>query len=223
MSEAICNQAAETVLITGASGGIGLELARCFAQSGLDLVLVARSEEKLAELSVRLAEDFGIKATAIVCDLAHPNGAAKLLEDLHQKGLNVDVLVNNAGYGLSGALAEADMSKQLDMLRLNIQALTELSGALLPGMIARGRGGILNVSSMAAFSPIPLMAAYAASKAYVLSFSEALWEEVRGTGVKVSCLCPGSTESSFHSRAGTDKLKSTQVVMMSATDVARIA
>lgn len=212
----------QTILVTGASSGIGLELARCFAEDGADLVLTARSATKLAELSDDVSTKHGIRVDVIVCDLAATDGATKLLAELADRRLCVDVLVNNAGYGLSGALAQADLHNQLDMLRLNTQALTELSGSLLPGMIARGEGGILNIASMAAFSPVPFMAVYAATKAYVLSFTEALWEEARGTGVRISCLCPGSTESGFHERAGTDKLKSTSAVMMPAATVARI-
>lgn len=208
-------------MVTGASGGIGLELARCLAAKANHLVLVARSTEKLERAAREIGTAHGTDCTVLACDLAASGAVAGLTGQLDRLGLRVDVLVNNAGYGIVDPLASADMARQLDMVRLNVLALTELTGQHLPGMIERGAGGVLNVSSMAAFAPVPFMAAYAASKAYVLSFSQALWEETRGTGVTVSCLCPGSTQSGFHDRAGTDKVPSSKVSQMSAADVAR--
>lgn len=214
---------AETVLVTGASGGIGEALAWQFAQAGSDLVLVARSEDKLNALAKKIEERHTVRATVIACDLSEEGSVQRLVAKVKAENLTVDVLVNNAGYGLTGAFSELPLEEQLNMLRLNVVALTELTGAFWPNMIDRGRGGVLNVSSLAGFTPTPFLAVYAATKAYVLAFSESLWEEARGTGVKVSCLCPGTTESGFHDRAGTSEVPSGQMARMSAERVARIA
>lgn len=212
----------ETVLITGASGGIGRDLAELFARDGARLVLAARSEIRLAATARDLCARFHVEVDTVVCDLSVPGSAASLAATIADKGLEVDVLVNNAGYGLVGPFAQADMATQMNMLQLNAFALTELTGTFLSGMIARGRGGVLNVSSLAALSPSPFLAVYAASKAYVLSLSEALWEEARGTGVHVSCLCPGTTESAFHERAGTNGVASGKMKRMTSSQVAKI-
>ena len=209
--------AGQTALVTGASGGIGVDLADCFARDGYDLVLTARSADALREVADRLAKQHGIVATPIVNDLGVFGGGRKLVEAIRAKGITVDVLVNNAGYGQAGALTASPLETQLGMIDLNIRALVELTHTLWDGMVARRRGGVLNVASTAAFQPGPLMAVYYASKAFVLSFSEALWEEARDTGLKVSCLCPGPTTSGFRDRAGTGKtrLASASVVMPS--------
>ena len=193
----------QTALVTGASAGIGVDLAECFAQDGYDLILCARTETALREVATRLSSAHGVKATAIVADLGAIGGGAKLAAEIKALGLSVDVLVNNAGYGQAGAFAGSDRATQLGMIDLNDRALVELTHLFWGDMLARRRGGVLNVASTAAFQPGPLMAIYYASKAFVLSFSEALWEEARGTGVKVSCLCPGPTVSKFRERAGT--------------------
>lgn len=182
-----------TALITGASGGIGADLADLFARDGYDVVLVARSEEKLRQLAERL-QGFGASAQVIVADLAKPDAAVDVVRQLHGE---VDALVNNAGFGIVGPFAETDGAKELEMIQVNIAALTHLTKLILPGMVARKRGRILNVASTAAFQPGPLMAVYYASKAYVLSFSEALAEELSGSGVTVTALCPGPTETGF--------------------------
>jgi len=197
--------AGQTVLVTGASGGIGVDLAECFARDGYDLILTARSGDALQAVATRLSNAFGVKATAIPNDLGAIGGGVRLAEEIAKRGLTVDALVNNAGFGHAGALTAAPLGTSLGMIDLNVRALVELTHIYWDAMLKRGRGGVLNVASTAAFQPGPLMAIYYASKAFVLSFSEALWEEARGTGVHVSCLCPGPTASGFRDRAGTGK------------------
>jgi len=197
----------QTALVTGASYGIGLDLAQCFAQDGYDLILTARSEGALAEAAGRLAKQYGVTATSIALDLGAIGAGARLADAIRERGLTVDVLVNNAGYGHAGALTSSDLGTQLGMIDLNDRALVELTYLFWDGMLARKRGGVLNVASTASFQPGPLMAVYYASKAFVLSFSEALWEEARDTGVHVTCLCPGPTVSKFRERAGTGKTR----------------
>ena len=199
--------AGQTALVTGASYGIGVDLAECFARDGYDVIVTARSEESLKAVAGRLSNSYGIKATAIANDLGAIDGGRKLAEAVKGRGLAVDVLVNNAGFGHAGALATAPIDTTLGMVDLNVRALVELTHVYWDEMLKRGRGGVLNVASTAAFQPGPLMAVYYASKAFVLSFSEALWEEARGTGVHVSCLCPGPTASGFRERAGTGKTR----------------
>jgi short-subunit dehydrogenase len=192
----------QTALITGASSGIGLELARLFAADGWDVVLVARSEAKLRELADSLSRDRGISAGVIVADLAKPDAAADIVKTLTGRGQTIDALVNNAGLGVAGAFVATDGRAELEMIQVNCVALTQLTKLLLPGMVARKRGRILNVASTAAFQPGPLMAVYYATKAYVLSFSEAIADELRDTGVTVTALCPGPTETGFAAAAG---------------------
>ncbi len=187
----------QTVLITGASAGIGSDFARLYARRGDALVLVARRTDKLEALAQSLRDEHGVTVHVLTQDLAQVGAAAQLVEQLDGAGLEVDVLVNNAGFGLRGNVVELDNQRQAEMIQLNCTALTELCRLLLPGMQARGRGGILNVGSTAGFQPGPHMAVYYASKAYVLMFSEALHEECRGSGVHVSCLCPGATATEF--------------------------
>jgi len=213
----------QTALVTGASTGIGVDLAECFARDGYDLILTARSETALREVAERLGRAHGVRATPIAQDLGQIGGGAKLAAAIRERGLRVDVLVNNAGYGHAGAFGESDLETQLGMIDLNDRALVELTHIYWPGMLANKTGGVLNVASTAAFQPGPLMAIYYASKAFVLSFSEALWEEARGTGVRVSCLCPGPTVSKFRQRAGTDKKKLSQSgTPMSSASVAEL-
>ncbi|MBV8858718.1 MAG: SDR family oxidoreductase [Acidobacteria bacterium] len=209
-----------TALVTGASGGIGEELARLFAADGHDLVLVARSRDKLARLSEELAGKHGVEAHALAADLARPEAPREIFEELSAGGVNVDALVNNAGVGSYGLFAETDLQSELDLLQLNVVALTHLSKLFLPGMIARRRGYLLNVASTAAFQPGPLMAVYYASKAYVLSLSEALANECGGTGVVVSALCPGPTETGFVAAAGMGDSKLFDRAVMDARTVA---
>ncbi|MBS0384711.1 MAG: SDR family oxidoreductase [Proteobacteria bacterium] len=197
----------QIALVTGASAGIGVDLAECFASDGYDLILTARNESALNEVAQRLAGAHGVKTHVIAQDLGAIGGGMALANNIRMRGLEVDVLVNNAGYGHAGALTSSDLPTQLGMIDLNVRALVELTYLFWDRMLANKRGGVLNVASTAAFQPGPLMANYYASKAYVLSFSEALWEEARGTGVRVSCLCPGPTESKFRERAGTGKTR----------------
>ena len=191
-----------TALVTGASGGIGLELARLLAADGHDLVLVARSGDKLARLAEEVSGKHDITARVLTADLARAEAPQEIFDDLEAKGVAVDALINNAGFGSYGLFAETDLQSELALLQVNIVALTHLAKLFLPPMIARRRGYLMNVASTAAFQPGPLMAVYYASKAYVLSLSEALANECEGTGVTVSALCPGPTETGFVAAAG---------------------
>ena len=184
-------------LITGASAGLGVDFARQLAASGQRLVLAARRKNRLDQLAAELGN-----ARAVGIDLGEPGAADRLVADLAAHGEHVDLLVNNAGFGLTGRFAELDGKRQRQMIDLNCGALVELAHAVLPGMIGRKSGAILNVASTAAFQPGPGMAVYFATKAFVLSFSEALHEEVKGQGVKVSALCPGPTATEFGEIAG---------------------
>ena len=188
-------------LITGASSGIGLELARVFAKNGIDVILAARSEDKLKALAKELTDHYGIKAEGMASDLSVQGAAQVLYDQVKKKGWVIDYLVNNAGFGTSGAFAQSDWAQEAAMLNVNMVALTHLTRLFLPDLRAQKRGRILNVASTAAFQPGPFMAGYFATKAYVLSFSEALAEELSGTGVTVTALCPGPTQSGFQDRA----------------------
>jgi len=201
----------QTALVTGASGGIGLDLAECFAKAGYDVILTARTEQALSDAAARFAKSYDVGARVIPLDLGQPGAGAKLAGEINARGLKVDVLVNNAGFGHAGAFAASGMKDELGMIDLNVRALVELTHIYWPHMLAGRRGGVLNVASTAAFQPGPLMAVYYASKAFVLSFSEALWKEAEGTGVHVSCLCPGPTASGFRERAGTGRTRLSRV------------
>lgn len=207
-------------LVTGASMGIGLELARLFAADGHDLVLTARSRDKLARLADELGAKHNVRARVVASDLARPEAPREIFEELRGDGVEVDALVNNAGFGSYGLFAETDERAEMDLLQVNVAALTHLTKLFLPGMIARGRGAVMNVASTAAFQPGPLMAVYYASKAYVLSFSEALSNETEGTGVTVTALCPGPTETGFVAAAGMEKSKLFEANVMDARTVA---
>ena len=189
-------------LITGASTGIGREFASICARDGYDVVLVARSAEKLELLATQIREQTSKSAHVLLKDLSKPDAARELFEEVSRLGIDVEILINNAGFGLLGLFWELDESEQMEMIRLNIAALTQLTRLFLPGFIQRRRGGILNVASTAAFQPGPLMAVYYASKSYVVSFSEAIYNEVRDYGVAITCLCPGPTRTEFDKRAG---------------------
>ena len=189
-------------LITGASSGIGLELAKLFARESHDLALVARSHDKLRIIAEDLQHTYGVQVKFYAKDLSVSSAPEELFEILQSEGGNIDVLVNNAGFGWRGEFAQMELTDALEMIQVNITTLTHLTRLVLPGMIDRRRGKILNVASTAAFQPGPLMAMYYASKAYVLSFSEALAEELRGTGVTVTAFCPGPTATRFGARAG---------------------
>jgi uncharacterized protein len=189
-----------TALVTGASSGIGLELARVFAANKHDVVLVARSEGKLRDLA-RECEASGVRAHVISADLAKPDAARTIVDTVAGLGVEIEVLVNNAGFGMYGRFVDTPLAKELESIQVNVVALTELTKRFLPRMIARRSGRILNVASTAAFLPGPLMAVYYATKAYVVSFSEAIANELEGTGVTVTALCPGPTDSGFQAAA----------------------
>src|SRR3954465_2888694 len=212
----------QTALITGASSGIGLELARLFAAGGYDLVLVARSAGRLEELAGELRSRHGAAARALAKDLTHPESPEEVFRELEAAGVAVDVLVNNAGFGTFGPFAETDLDQELRELQLNVVTLTHLTKRFLPGMLARGRGGVLNVGSTAGFQPGPLMAVYYATKAYVLSFSEALAEELAGTALRGSCLAPGPAAAGVAGAGGITGTRLFRLGTMSAADVARI-
>lgn len=196
---------ANTALITGASSGIGFDLANIFAREGHDVVLVARSEARLRELAAELETSHKITARVVVADLARPDAPQQVFDAV--KDLTVDFLVNNAGYGVAGKFIETDLKAELEMIQVNVTALTHLTKLFLPAMVARGRGRVLNVASTASFQPGPLMAVYYATKAYVLFFSEAIAEELRETGVTVTALCPGPTATGFQSTADINDLR----------------
>jgi short-subunit dehydrogenase len=187
----------KTALITGASAGIGMELARVLAKAGHSLVLVARSEEKLSDLKSELEKNHKVKVDYLVKDLSEKNSCREVYEVIQQSKIEVDVLINNAGFGDFGDFSTANWEKLDKMIQLNVSALTQLTKLFLPQMIAHRYGRIMNVASVAAFQPGPFMAVYFATKAYVLSFSEALNGELKDSGVTVTALCPGPTESNF--------------------------
>lgn len=212
-----------TVLVTGASGGIGAALARELARHGHDLVLAARSRAPMDALAAELSAA-GAAANVIAADLSKPGAAATLAHELATRGLAIDVLINNAGLGAAGRFDRAHPARLDEILQVNVVAPTELTRLLLPGMIGRGRGRIMLVASVAGFQPGPRMAAYFASKAYVLSLGEALAYELRGTGVSVTVLCPGATETNFFAVAGADNSLMARRLrrMMRAEEVARL-
>lgn len=211
-----------TALITGASGGIGEALAQQIAAAGFRIILAARSQEKLQALGERLSREHGVEHRVIVADLSRSETTSAIEAAVHAYGWDIDLLVNNAGFTVFGPFADVSWRKQHELLEVNIVTLTALTHRFLPGMLARQNGGILNVASTAAFMPGPLMAVYYASKAYVLSFSEALHEEVAGSGVTVTALCPGPTETGFQSRGEMEDSKLVRDKrLMSADAVAR--
>lgn len=216
------NSTTQTALITGTSGGIGYELAKVFAQDHYNLVLVARSTDKLNQVAEELQGQFAVTVKTVALDLAASPAPKFLFDQLHREGIAVDVLVNNAAFGAFGEFAEMAEQEILGQIQLNVTALTHLTRLFLPAMLARRSGKIMNVASTAAFQPGPLMAVYYATKAYVLSFSEALANEVAGSGVVVSCLCPGPTDTGFQTRAGMESSRLFKKLRpMSAEAVAR--
>jgi hypothetical protein len=208
-------------LITGASEGLGRDLAELFAQDGHDLVLVARNEARLNELAASLREKFHVEAQVIVQDLSVPNASQLVFDQFSPKP--IDFLINNAGFGTIGRFAKSDVQTQLAMLQVNVAALTHLTRLILPGMLKRRGGRIMNMASVAGMLPGPIMAVYYASKAYVISFSEALATELAGTGVTVTAVCPGPTKTEFQKRAGAAESNLFRLNVMSSPRVARIA
>ena len=215
--------APKTALITGASSGIGLELAHLFARDGYRLVLVARSRGALRELGDDLQSRYSVTVRISPKDLAHPATPNELYQELQEAGIVLDVLVNNAGFGGGGPFLSTEWTNEAEMMQVNMVALTHLTKLFLPQIRAR-EGKILNVASTAAFQPGPFMAVYYASKAYVLHFTEALAEELRGTGVTVTCLCPGPVKTNFQKRAhiGDTRLM-TSPMLVDVREVARVA
>ncbi|MDX1531614.1 MAG: SDR family oxidoreductase [Rhodothermales bacterium] len=212
----------KTVLVTGASSGIGAAMARQLAARGARLLLTARSEDKLRRLADELKDPHGAEAHVFPHDLAEPGAARALYGRVADAGYAIDVLVNNAGYGKIGAFADYGAETYADMIGLNVTNLVALTRLAVPGMIERGSGGILNVASTAAFQPAPHFAVYAATKAFVKSFSEALHAEVARQGVHVTCLCPGPTDTAFHDRSGADPDERYLLYSQSAEAVARV-
>jgi short-subunit dehydrogenase len=208
-----------TALITGASVGLGRELARLFAEDRNDLVLVARRRDKLDELAAELTAKHGVRTKVIAADLGDPAAPATIAAQAGE----IDALVNNAGFGAHGAFHESDAARQLEMIQVNVTALVNLTRLLLPGMVARKNGRVLNIGSTAGFVPGPGMATYYASKAFVISFTEALAFELRGTGVTATVVCPGATATEFATTAGTDKSRLFTRGVADATSVARFA
>jgi len=204
-------------LVTGASSGIGEAFARALARRGTPLVLVARRADRLAQLAQELGGP--VRCEVVALDLSRPDAGARLEAELTARGVEVDLLVNNAGAGLTGRFPELPLDRLLAMLDLNARAVVELTRRFLPGMIERRHGGVINVASTSAFQPVPFLAVYAASKAFVLSFTESLADELKGTGVVVQALCPGLTDSEFHHVAGTDRVAFTRTPSMRAEDV----
>lgn len=193
---------AKTALITGATSGIGYELSKRFAQNGHNLVLTARHEQDLSDVAAELEEVFGISTTVVAEDLSKPGAPERIFSTLQRQSIRIDALVNDAGFGLHGLFADTDIETELAMMQVNMVALTYLTKLFLTEMLEQGGGRILNVGSTASFLPGPLMAVYYATKAYVLSFSQAIAAELEGSGVTVTVLCPGPTETGFHERAG---------------------
>jgi short-subunit dehydrogenase len=213
----------KTALITGASAGIGRELARLAARDGHDVVLVARRKDRLEELARELEATHGVVATVLEADLGDRGAPQVIAQKLQSAGRSVDFLINNAGFGSHGAFVETDFARQAEMVDVNIRALMELTYRLLPQMLERHAGRILNVASLAGFVPGPFMATYYASKAFVLSFSEALSAELHGTGITVTAACPGPVATEFGTVANTERTNLFRSGAASATSVAENA
>jgi short-subunit dehydrogenase len=187
----------KTALITGASYGIGAVFAHQLAQKSMNLVLVARSQDKLEQLATELQQNYGVQVTVMAQDLTVAHAGQLVYDSVNQQGITVDLLVNNAGFGDYGTFSERDLARQLEMIQLNTMVLVELTHLFLRPMLTRTTGAIINVASIAGFQPLPYLSVYAATKAFVLSFSEALWAENKDKGVEILALCPGPTESEF--------------------------
>lgn len=211
-----------TALITGASSGIGYALAKVFARNGHDLVLVARNQQRLSQLAGELRQEFTIATKVIPTDLSVSTSAQDLFGELQQESIRISLLVNNAGFDVYGNFCETDLTKELQMIQVNLVSLTQLTKLLLADMRQQRYGRILNLGSTGSFVPSPLNAVYSATKAYVLSFSEAIAEELQGSGVTVTVLCPGATKTEFHQRASIDNIRLLRFGVMEAATVAEI-
>ncbi len=216
---------AGAALVTGASAGIGAAIARELAGRGHDLILVARREQRLRSLADELGSDHGVTAEVIAADLSQADERERLHSAIAERGRWVEVLVNNAGFGSRGRFVDSDTARMVEMVDVNVAAVVDLSGRFIPGMANRGRGAVINIASAASFQPIPGTAVYAASKAFVLSFSEAIRTEMRGTGVTVTAVCPGPVETEFTEAAGMSGVEdeTPSAFWISAEDVARHA
>jgi uncharacterized protein len=215
------NKTGTTVLITGASSGIGYELARCFAREHFHIVMVAHHEQKLREAAERLEEEFQhVTIDTISSDLSRDNAPDQILAEVQRRGWQVEVLVNNAGFGEYGLFSESDLRKELAMIHLNVISLVHLTKLFLPDMLRRDSGKILQVGSVASFMPAPLQSVYGATKAFILSFSEALQEELKNTGVTLTVLCPPATDTNFFRVAGAENSKIAQGNLATAEEVA---
>jgi short-subunit dehydrogenase len=212
-----------TALITGASAGLGLEFSRLFAADKHDVILVARRKDRLEELADELQRRHSVRAHVIAADLMKPDAAAQLVEAVGKLGVEVEFLVNNAGFGYTSAFVESDLDRQLGMLQVNVMVLTALCRAFVPAMVQRGHGHVLNIGSTAGCQPGPFMAVYYASKAYVNSFTEALAYELKGTGVTATLSLPGATATEFAAVAGNDKSRLFAMGAMPGAVVARQA
>ncbi len=211
---------AKTAVITGASAGLGRDFARLFAADGVDVVLVARRRDRLESLAKELTEAHGVAAHVIAADLSEPQAPQRIFDQVQGQGIEVEYLINNAGFGTNGPFVELDLPRELSQIQVNVLALTHLTRLFLPGMVARGSGRILNIGSTAGFQPGPYMAVYYASKAYVNHFTEALAHELEGTGVTATVSCPGATATEFSNVAGND---SSKLFKMGAADPAEVA
>jgi uncharacterized protein len=211
----------KAALITGASSGIGYELTRLFARDGYNLVLVARNQKQLMQMADELKEKYSVSVKVISKDLSAASAPEEIFTELQQESIEIDALVNNAGFAVYGLFSETDLDAELQMMQVNMVTLTHLTKLFLPGMLKNRTGKILNLASTAAFQPGPLMAVYYATKAYVLSFSEALANELHGTGVSVTALCPGPTASGFQKKANMEDSKLFSGKIMDAQTVAR--
>ena len=212
----------KTALITGGSTGIGFELAKCFAAHGHDVILVARHTDTLEAAAGKIEGKYGVKATTLVFDLSDPDSPQRLFDLVTGEAIQIDFLVNNAGFGTHGEFVDTSLDRELDMIQVNVTSVVQLTKLFLPAMVRRKQGRVMNVASTAAFYPGPLAAIYYASKAFVLSFSEAIAEELRDTGVTVTALCPGPTETNFAERARwNESAVFTPAAVATAEDVAR--
>jgi short-subunit dehydrogenase len=209
----------ETAFITGASSGIGLDLAQLMAPN-FDLIITARNQAELEKIAKELQTAHGNYVHVIPADLAQPEAPQQIFAEIERRGLPVDILINNAGFGSYGTFAESDPRTSLSMVEVNIAALTALTRLALPGMIQRKRGRIMNVASTAGFQPGPLMAVYYATKAYVIMFSEAIANELKASGITVTCLCPGATATNFAGRANMEESRLFKLGAMKSRDVA---
>jgi len=208
-------------LVTGASSGVGYELAKLLAKDGKNVVIVARSQDRLEELKTEVAEKYATTVTVLPQDLSNPNSPEEIFSELQKRHINVDVLVNNAGFGVWGKFSETKLQEELAMIQVNFTSLIHLTKLFLKGMLENKSGWILNVASLCAFTPVPMETVYCSTKAGVLHFSEAIAYELKGTGVSVTCLCIGLAKTEFHKRARMESARAAQRKMMDAATVAQ--